>query len=413
MNPFRDSIGSIPVIGIFLRYLYWLITCPIRINRLLDEMKTLRQDIHCIDLMPDEVLRHSAQTLEIVNTLRRDVGEQFAWLLDKIKTLRLMQDEVLRHSARTLEIVNTLQRDVGEQFDQMTTDIGSSTGIRLITNMRFASYIATLGRVEFEAHCRSQRSYEYLGESHGLCRILGQPLMFVDTNDLTFTPHMIMNGFWEPWITVFLASLIKPGMVAVDLGANHGYYTLLLADGVGNTGSVVAVEPLPSLARLLGLSIELNGYSSWVRVVQAAAMDHEGEVTIAIRSERPMNTEVIEAQGRQKDYTDRAEMVKVRCATLDQIVGSKTVDIIKIDVEGSEWAAWTGMAGLLARNPEIQVIMEFNAGRYDDPAGFLTDIRAAGFPLRFIDYDAQAKPITAERLLTEHVGEDWMLYLCR
>ena len=52
-----------------------------------------------------------------------------------------------------------------------------------------------------------------------------------------------------------------------------------------------------------------------------------------------MNTEVIEAQGRQRDYTDRTEMVKVRCATLDQIVGSKTVDIIKIDVEGAEWAA--------------------------------------------------------------------------
>jgi FkbM family methyltransferase len=375
MNPFlRDSIGSIPVIGTFLRYLYWLITCPIRINRLLDEIKTLRQDIHRIDLM---------------------------------------QDEVVSHSARTLEIVNTLQRDVGEQFDRLTTDIGSSTGIRLITNMRFASYIATLGRAEFEAHCRSRRSYEYLGESRGLCRILGQPLMFVDTNDMTFTPHMIMYGFWEPWITLFLASLIKPGMVAVDLGANHGYYTLLLADGVGNTGSVVAVEPLPSLARLLRFSIELNGYSSWVRVVQAAAMDNEGEVTIAIRSERPMNTEVIEAQRHQRDYTDRTEMVKVRCATLDQIVGSKTVDIIKIDVEGAEWAAWTGMAGLLARNPDIQVIMEFNAARYNDPPGFLTDICAAGFPLRFIAYDAQAKPITAERLLTEHVGEDWMLYLCR
>ena len=71
------------------------------------------------------------------------------------------------------------------------------------------------------------------------------------------------------------------------------------------------------------------------------------------------------------------------------------------------------MAGLLAQNPEIQVIMEFNAVRYNDPPGFLADICAAGFPLRFIDYDAQAKPVTAEQLLTEHVGEDWMLYLCR
>ena len=46
-----------------------------------------------------------------------------------------MQDEVLSRSARPLE-----------QFDRLTTDIRSSTGIRLITDMRFASYIATLGR---------------------------------------------------------------------------------------------------------------------------------------------------------------------------------------------------------------------------------------------------------------------------
>jgi FkbM family methyltransferase len=368
MSHLRDSIGGIPVIGIFLRYVYWLITCPIRINRLLDEIKTLRQDIHRIDLV---------------------------------------QDEVLSRSARTLENFNALQRDIGEQLDRLTTDI------RSITGMHFASDIATLGRAEFEAHCRSQRSYEYLGKSCGLCRILGQPLMFVDTNDMTFTPHMIFNGFWEPWITLFLASLIKPGMAAVDLGANHGYYTLLLADGVGDTGSVVAVEPLPSLARLLRFSIEFNGYSSWTSVVQAAAMDRQGECTMSIRPGEPMNAEVIEAQRKQKGYADWMEMIKVPCATVDQIVGAKTLDIIKIDVEGAEWAVWTGMAGLLARNREIQVIMEFNAGRYDDPAGFLTDIRAAGFPLRFIDYDAQAKPIAAERLLTKRVGEDWMLYLCR
>ena len=69
MNPFRDNIGSIPVIGTFLRigsipvigtflrYLYWLITCPIRINRLLREIKNA--DIHRLDLMQDEVLSHS------------------------------------------------------------------------------------------------------------------------------------------------------------------------------------------------------------------------------------------------------------------------------------------------------------------------------------------------------------------
>lgn len=275
-----------------------------------------------------------------------------------------------------------------------------------------AHHVATLGRAGFEDHCRANRSYEYLVQSRGLCRVLGQPLMFVDTADMTFTPHMITNGFWESWITVFVASVTKPGMVALDIGANHGYYTLLLADAVGATGHVVAVEPLPDLARLIGFSLDLNGYTAWTRVVEAAAGDHDGEVTLAVQAGRPMNSEVLEAQDRKERSDDWiSHRLRVPCRTVDDIAGETRVDVVKIDVEGAEAAVWRGMAGVLERNRDIQIIMEFNPARYDDAGAFLADVAAAGFPLRFVDDDARAKPASPGQLV-DHRG-DWMLYLRR
>lgn len=56
---------------------------------------------------------------------------------------------------------------------------------------------------------------------------------------------------WEPAITRFMRDTLKPGMVVADIGANIGYYTLLMSRAVGPAGHVFAIEPGPVIrARL-------------------------------------------------------------------------------------------------------------------------------------------------------------------
>jgi hypothetical protein len=104
----------------------------------------------------------------------------------------------------------------------------------------------------------------------------------------------------------------------------------------------------------------------------------------------------------------------VESVTVDSITRDwPRVDVIKVDVEGAEESVWAGMQRTIAENLGLILILEFNVARYDDPRAFGQEIESKGFPLRYIDIDAEVKDVTVDELLTRQVGEDWMLYLAR
>lgn len=80
--------------------------------------------------------------------------------------------------------------------------------------------------------------------------------------DVGFAPHIIMDGFWEYWITQFIAARMKDGAVVLDVGANFGYYTLLMSDLIGPSGKCIAFEPNPGVAAKLRKTIAINGFES-------------------------------------------------------------------------------------------------------------------------------------------------------
>ena len=65
---------------------------------------------------------------------------------------------------------------------------------------------------------------------------------------------------YEPETVATFQALVQPGMTVVDIGANLGHHTLILADLVGKTGSVHAFEPHPETFEQLVANTRLNGY---------------------------------------------------------------------------------------------------------------------------------------------------------
>jgi FkbM family methyltransferase len=248
----------------------------------------------------------------------------------------------------------------------------------------------------------------YLGDETVLCRVLGKYLVYADAQETGITPHLAMDGYWESWITVALARTLRQGWHCLDVGANHGYYTLIMADAVGPEGRVLPVEPTPRLADLLRQTLDVNGFPG-VSVVQKAASATDGErLQLVIPARRSLNARLSE----EASPTDA--VVKVESVTIDALTGDwPHVDLIKIDVEGAEEDVWRGMRRTIADNPGLVVILELNVDRYEDPRGFLGEIELAGFGLRYIDVDAEVKDVSVDQLLSLHVGEDWMLYLAR
>lgn len=265
-------------------------------------------------------------------------------------------------------------------------------------------------RVAAEGLMRARCMVVPVDPTTAICRVLGRYKMYVDLRDTGFVPHLMFEGYWEYWITDFMWRNLRPGQVAVDVGANHGYYTVLLSDLVGPSGRVHAFEPNPRLAELLGLNVSVNGF--WhVAEVQAAALGEVDGATLpmVVPIQDPKNGWVVMPGLTVPPGLDPARHAQhqVPVRTLDAAVEGPA-QFVKIDVEGAEEQVWRGMQGLIARSPGIGILMEFNPHRCRDPRATLAEM-AARFPLREVGFDGLAVPVAPEQVLERR--EDTILYL--
>jgi len=156
--------------------------------------------------------------------------------------------------------------------------------------------------------------------------------------------------------------LIKPGMTVFDIGANSGYFTLLMADLVGKTGRVYSFEPYPPIFKLLKTNVETNNLDQ-VRLFPIALSDKRGEVPLSIN---PVN-DGGHSLGTFKNNPDLigwdTEKLKeiVHTETVDEFMvdqGIGSVDVIKIDVEGAETLVFAGAKNLLSNSQSPAIICE-------------------------------------------------------
>ena len=252
----------------------------------------------------------------------------------------------------------------------------------------------------------------YLGDNLSVCRALGRYKMFVDTDDVNFSSHLLLDGFWEMWITEALVRYVGRGMRVIDIGANLGFYTLLMADLVGPSGHVHAFEPTPRIVSRLNKSLQVNGFANWVKVHAAPVTDRaDALVDLIVPASDPSHAAIGPVGSRQAGPGD--QLFTLRTVTVDATIGDARIDFIKVDAEGAEFMIWRGMRGLIARNQPLVIFLEFAAVRYPDPAGFLKEIHLAGFSLGWAAYTGQVEKLTADEILAADPHREWMLVLAR
>ena len=264
--------------------------------------------------------------------------------------------------------------------------------------------IGAMSRDEAETQIRARVQTSYLGNDTVLTRVLGFHKMFLMTTDLGFGCHVMLDGFWETWLTLLLSRAVRPGMSVVDVGANFGYYSILMGAAVGPTGRLIAVEPMPATMSLLRRTLTLNGFSGWTTLVEAAlTAPGIDRVAMFAYPAEPKNAAITP--------TASAGTVDVAATCLDALThGLDALHVVKIDAEGAEAGIFEGMAETLRRlKPDL--VIEFNALRYPDPAGFLGRLRSAFRQMSAVDFDGQPRPVSEDEVLRRDNGEDWLLYL--
>lgn len=141
----------------------------------------------------------------------------------------------------------------------------------------------------------------------------------------------------------FVRATVRPGDVALDLGAHIGVYALRLARLVGPTGRVIAVDASGAHVEWLRRSVEANHFQSWTEVIHAAASNVDGAMWLR----HPPGDSSSAHSWLVEDVTGDAE--PVRTIRVDDVIGD-AVQFMKVDVEGAEGLALRGAQRLLERS---------------------------------------------------------------
>ncbi|MDP3941909.1 MAG: FkbM family methyltransferase [bacterium] len=221
---------------------------------------------------------------------------------------------------------------------------------------------------------------------------------YIDKWDDVISQELILSHKWEEYETELFKKNIKKGDIILDIGAHIGYYTLIAARIVGSNGRVYAFEPDPKNFSLLKKNVEENRYKNVV-LINKAVSDTDGDLKLFLASKNTGDHRIYKPKERRKS-------VKIQSITLDNFFKNNyRVDLIKLDIQGSEVRAIKGGQKIIKLNKNIKILTEFwprglklSGSSANEYIGLLTENK---FQIYDVNKDKKAtKLISAKKLLT-------------
>jgi FkbM family methyltransferase len=184
-----------------------------------------------------------------------------------------------------------------------------------------------------------------------------------------FIEREIYRGIFEVGEMALISWLVREGEMAVDIGANVGRHTLELADAVGPSGRVVAVEPSA------GVFESLVAATSALDQVEVLRLAIDPVLTVATLAQPPgANRGGLNLMG-------RGSMVEeVPCVGLDELLENQDiarVDFLKVDVEGWEERVFESASRYLSEGRIGYILAEVSPNFGD--TGYVDELIAGGF----------------------------------
>jgi len=171
--------------------------------------------------------------------------------------------------------------------------------------------------------------------------------------------QVYLEGAYEPLETEVVSKIVQPGDVALDVGANVGYYTALLDGLVKPNGTVHAFEPGEATFQRLGKTKELL-HLGRATLHSQAICDTVGHIDFWV-SEAGLDGQ--QSTLKNAGLGQQARCIRVEATTLDAVLaqlksqGTQNIAFIKCDIEGAEFSMLKGAQTVLnSQDPPIWLI---------------------------------------------------------
>ena len=175
----------------------------------------------------------------------------------------------------------------------------------------------------------------------------------------------------EPSVETSIRSILRPGDIFIDAGANIGYYTVLASQLVGEKGQVFSFEMVPITADILRLHVQKNVLNN-VKVIEGA---------LAETADLTVQASLVEGKSGQSSISIDKGTIKIEVSTItleSTLKDVPSIDLIKMDLEGAELGALKGMGSDLQK---VHAIIFENRGAQD----VVEYLQAQGFNVTRLD----------------------------
>lgn len=158
------------------------------------------------------------------------------------------------------------------------------------------------------------------------------------------------------WENVYLRECrVRDNDIIIDVGAHVGLFTLKVAR-IAKRGLIIALEPHPFTFSLLKLNLKMNNIAN-VMPLNLALADYNGLGRLYI-SERLDSCTL--SPHKDRKYLGRKGFLHVRVRTLDSLLqelGVRSINFMKIDVEGAELEVLRGASRTLSESEDVCVVV--------------------------------------------------------
>ena len=201
--------------------------------------------------------------------------------------------------------------------------------------------------------------------------------------NLKESPMMIRRalGVYEPWKFKLFCDLVRKNMTIIDVGANKGCFSLLATKLMGDYGRVLSFEPEPINCEWITRSIDANNYKG-ITLFQMALSDSDGKADLYIGEKSGFHSLLPPLD---KPEPEKMTVIQKRLDTVLQENKISEVDLIKIDVEGSELQVLKGATETIKQNKNLKIIMDLHPQKGVDIYEICNFLLEHGYKLYNID----------------------------
>ncbi|WP_193726583.1 FkbM family methyltransferase [Paenibacillus guangzhouensis] len=208
----------------------------------------------------------------------------------------------------------------------------------------------------------------YIGNGKMLVQAAYGGLLTMSSKDLSLMPTLVTTGATELPLTHYMMQTVTAGQTVVDVGANIGYFTVLASLLAGSQGKVIGLEANPEVYTLLRDNLAMNWLTDQATVYPYAAFSKAGTIPFYV-SAKFQGDSSIQQRTQNEQIKGQHTKIEVQAIPLDTLLADvKTVDFLKIDIEGGEYHALLGMIGSMSAKKIKQMAFEWNPAMLGEDA---------------------------------------------